>query len=78
MKLSVYLDYTRKISKFPPWGRVEREGDCLQTFWTFSKKISNIIPKIKVILLGIFVDWAKKNFVTNSHGKNSDLNKLKL
>ena len=48
MKLSVYLDYTRKISKFPPWGRVEREGDCLQTFWTFSKKISNIVSKIEI------------------------------
>ena len=48
MKLSVYLDYTRKISKFPPWGRGEREGDCLQTFWTFSKKISNIVSKIEI------------------------------
>ena len=48
MKLSICLDNTRKISKFPPWGSGERKGDYLQTFRTFSKKISNIVSKIEI------------------------------
>ena len=27
MKFSMGIDYTRKISEFPPWGRGEREGE---------------------------------------------------
>ena len=50
MKLSICLDNTRKISKFPPWGSGERKGDYLQTFRTFSKKISNIVSKIEIFL----------------------------
>ena len=40
MKFSICIDNTRKNSKFPPWGKGQRDCDCLPTFQTISQKIS--------------------------------------
>ena len=37
MKFSMYLDYTRKISEFPPCGKGEKEGERFPLFQTIFK-----------------------------------------
>ena len=36
MKFGMCIDYTRKISKFPPWGRGEKEGERFPIFYIIS------------------------------------------
>ena len=71
MKFSMDIDYTRKISKFPPWERGEWKGEILQTFRTFSKKISKIVPKIEIF----FEKVCKMSSFHSplSHGGNLDI-----